>query len=356
MRDTTTAEPCDAKRRSFLKLCGLLSAGAVAGSAAGLLPANRAEALLFGKQEYKVSDNRLSMGSFLSITVFHPSRDQAQNALGLAWAEIDRLCKIFSRHDRGTAVAELNRTGVLRQAPPELLEVVNRSLFHHRLTNGAFDITVEPVCQLFQKIPAVGHPPSEDEILALLPRVGSEHLRVEGSTISFAKEGMGITLDGIAPGYICDRASTLLTKLGVTNHLLNASGDIRVSGAADKGAPWTVAIKNPDHSDHYPDIVSLRSGAIGTSGCYEIFYDQEMIYHHIITPQTGHSPLFSTSTSATAARLVDADALSTGLMVMRPEDGLRLVNTLPESQCLLISRNQGRLSRSAGWSALSSLA
>ncbi len=346
-KPTTVPTPCNPTRRNLLKLCGLLGLGSAAGS---LLPAERAEALLFGKREYKVSDTRLVMGSFLSITVIHDSRDKAENAIGLANAEIDRLCKIFSRHEAGTPVAALNKAGTLDFAPPELVEVVNRSLYYHRLTTGAFDITVQPVVDLFKMSFAAGHQPTETEIAALLPRIGSEHLQVSGNAIAFQREQMGITLDGIAPGYIVDRASALLTKLGVTNHLINASGDIRTSGAAAKGAPWTVAIQDPNHQKAYPDLVSMGTGAISTSGSYEIYYDREKMFHHIVTPQTGHSPILSTSVTTKAATVMDADALATGLMVMPPAAGLRLVDNQPQYQCFMVGRDTTKTMHSTGWS------
>jgi len=122
---TLSPAPCDHKRRSFLKFCGLLGLGS-AGTA--LLPVERAEALLFGNKEYKVSSTKLAMGSFLAITIVHPSKDEAENAMGLAFEEVERLSKLLSRHDSSTPVAHLNKTGSLTAAPPEVVEVVNRSL------------------------------------------------------------------------------------------------------------------------------------------------------------------------------------------------------------------------------------
>jgi len=344
-----TPEPttCDRTRRSFIKLCGLLGAGAAAGA---LLPAERAEALLFGKREYKVSDTRLLMGSFVSITVIHNSREQAENAIGLAFEEINRLSKIFSRHEAGTPVSELNAGRAVTNAPPELVEVVNRSLHYHRLTSGAFDITVQPVVDLFKQSFAAGHPPTDSEISALLPRIGSEHIRVTNSAIALGREGMGITLDGIAPGYICDRVSALLSRLGIDNHLINASGDIRTSGTTLKGALWTVAIQDPSHQKAYPEVITMGSGAISTSGNYEIYYDQEKMFHHIVTPKTGRSPILATSVTTTAHTLMDADALATGLMVLPPADSLRLLASHPQYQCFIIGRDT-TTRHSAGWSS-----
>lgn len=344
---TLSTLPCDHKRRSFLKLCGLLGLGS---AGATLLPAEQAEALLFGNKEYKVSTTKLAMGSFLAITIVNPSKDEAENAMGLAFDEVDRLSKLLSRHDASTPVAHLNQTGRLADAPPEVLAVVNRSLYYHRLTSGAFDITVQPVVDLFRDRFAAGHQPTEAEISALLPQVGSQHVLVKDGTISLQRANMGITLDGIAPGYIVDRVSALLTKLGVPNHLINASGDIRTSGSAEKAKAWTVAIQDPNHQKAYPEIVTMGTGAICTSGSYEIFYDQEQTFHHIVTPQTGHSPLLSTSVTTVATSVMDADALSTGLMVMPPADSLRLVNQQPSCQCFILGRDK-TTTHSSGWSS-----
>lgn len=342
---TLTPVPCDPKRRSFLKLCGLLGLGT---AGAALLPIDHAETLLFGNKEYKVSKTKLAMGSFLAITILHPSRDEAENAMGLAFEEVERLGKLLSRHDSSTPVAHLNKTSTLTAAPPEVMEVVSRAIYFNRLTNGAFDITVQPVVDLFKNSFAAGHKPTEAEIADLLPQVGSEHIQVSDSAISFQRDNMGITLDGIAPGYIIDRVSALLTKLGVHNHLINCSGDIRTSGSAAKAGKWTVAIQDPNHQKAYPDIVKMGTGAISTSGSYEIYYDKEKTFHHIVTPQTGHSPILATSVTTTASSLMEADALATGLMVMPPDESLRLISQHPHCQCFIIG-SDNKTMHSAGW-------
>ena len=345
---TTTKMPqamCNQQRRTFLKLSGLLGLGA---AGAALLPATQAEAVLFGKDEYKVSDTRLVMGSFLSITAIHSSRDQAEQAIGLAWEEINRLCKLLSRHDSSTPVSHLNRTGTLSGAPVEVLEVVSRSLVLHRETNGAFDITVKPILDLYQERFAKGATPSEAEIKALLPQVGSKHLRYHGGNVAMSRQGMGITLDGIAPGYIVDRASEVLTRHGVTNHLINCSGDIRVSGTAAKDKPWTVAIQDPAKGKAYPQVVRMTSGAISTSGDYELYYDREKMFHHIVNSHTGHSPVALTSATVTAPSVMEADALATALCVMEPAQGLALINRRPGCASFQIGRD-GATRHSAGW-------
>ena len=339
---------CNPQRRTFLKLSGLLGLGA---ASAALLPAAQVEAVLFGPKEYKVSSTRLVMGSFLSITAIHSSKDEAENGIGLAWEEIDRLGNLLSRHDSSTPVSQLNSTGALRKAPPEMLEVVARSLYLNKQTGGAFDITVKPLVDLFKERFAAGLTPSEAEINALLPQVGSEQIRFSAGDISFARQGMGITLDGIAPGYIVDRVSALLAAKGITNHLINCSGDIRTSGTAAKGKPWTVAIQDPAKQKAYPEVLAMTTGAISTSGSYEVFYDREKMFHHIVTPKTGHSPRLATSVTVKAHSVMDADALATGIMVMPPTEGLRFADSQPGCACFVVTQDGG-FSKSAGWNRL----
>ena len=103
---------CDYKRRSFLRLSGLLGLGV---ASATLLPVEKAESVLFRKNEYKVSQTRTAMGTFVDMTVVHDSRDQAEQALGLAFAEVDRLCALLTRYGSQSPVCELNAENKLAQ-------------------------------------------------------------------------------------------------------------------------------------------------------------------------------------------------------------------------------------------------
>lgn len=341
---------CDRKspmdRRSFLKLSGLMGLGA---ASALLIPAG-AEAVKFDRNRHKVSSTRLAMGTLVSMTLIHESRDRAQEAMGRAFEEMDRLSRLLNRYDRSTAVGSLNDEGRLRDAPPELREVVARSLHHYRLSGGAFDVTVKPVVDLFKERHAARQSldvPKRllDEALRL---VDARAVSLRGEEILLSRPGMGLTLDGIAKGYIVDRVSGQLFGQGIENHLVNAGGDIRTSGSRADGAPWAVAIEDPEKKGEYPDILRMRDGAVATSGNYEIYYDREKMVHHIVNPGTGDSPSLSASVSVRAKTAMDADALATGVFVMEPEGGMRLVESLPGCGAMIIARN-GKPWRSRGW-------
>jgi thiamine biosynthesis lipoprotein len=333
-------------RRSFLKLSGLLGLGM---ASAAVIPAG-AEAVSFSKRMVKVSKTRLAMGSFVSMTLLHPSKDQAEEAMEAAFSEIDRLSGLLSRYDQASAVYDLNTHGHLSGLPPEVDQVVTGSLYYHRLTGGYFDITVKPVVDLFQQ--KMGGEkkvqPTDAEINDLLRLVDARNIELRDKSVSFKAEGMGITLDGIAVGFIVDRVSELLLSRGIKNHLINASGDIRTRGAKEDGSPWTVAIQDPWKRKTYPDVVHMGDGAISTSGNYEIYYDREKMFHHIVNPKTGFSPDGVTSGTITANTTMEADALATALCVMSPSQGTEFVNGLSTCASLVIGKD-GTLWKSRGW-------
>jgi len=333
-------------RRTFLKMSGLLSVGL---ASAGVIPAT-AEAVKFNSKMFKVSKTRLAMGTTVSMTLIHSSRDEAEEAIGLANEEIDRLTGLMNRFDSKTAIGQLNLEGTLKDISPEIAEVIASSLDYYTLTNGAFDISVKPVVDLFkEKIGKDGKRYLTDkELKNALNRVGSDKIVLSGRTIRFRKPGMGITLDGIAKGYIVDKASKILLSRNIENHLINAGGDIRAMGARRDRNPWTVAIQDPRKRGKRPDVVYISDAAIATSGNYEVYFDKEKMFHHIVDPGTGRSPHVSSSVSVVAPTAMEADALSTSVFVLNPERGIRFINTVSQCESLVITRGDQKV-RSAGW-------
>ncbi|MBW1779722.1 MAG: FAD:protein FMN transferase [Deltaproteobacteria bacterium] len=333
-------------RRSFLRLSGILGIGFVSATA---IPTG-AEAVKFNRRLYKISKTRLAMGTFVSMTLIHGSKDQAQEAMGEAFLEMDRLARMISRFDETTAVAQLNREGYLKDIPPEVAAVVARSLAYYRISNGAFDISVKPVVDLFKETFSNGQkmPPNGRELQEALRLVNASNIEFGKGVVRFRRPGMGITLDGIAKGYIVDRASEVLARHRITNHLINAGGDIRTMGHRRDKKPWTIAVQDPQKQKHYPDIIHLTDGAVATSGNYEIYFDREKMFHHIVNPHTGLSPEESTSVSVLADTAMAADALSTSVFVMTPEHGTRFINALSGCESLVVAKGNKKI-RSAGW-------
>ena len=333
-------------RRHFLKLSGILGVGFAAGS---LLPIS--EAVAFNKELYKVTKTRPGMGTFVSITVMHPSKTEAEEVIGKAFEEMDRVAMLMDRYRSDSPVGVLNKEGSLTEVPPDVATVIKRSLHFYKQSQGAFDITVQPVVDLYkQHFEATNTPPSKEELEKALALVDARAISFDGKSIRLKTPGMGITLDGIAKGYIIDCGAELIKRHGIQHALINAGGDIRAAGGKEGGSPWKVGVQNPDKQGPYLDIVDMNNGAIATSGNYEVYFDKEKLYNHIVNPVTGRSPAQSASVTVMASTVMDADALSTTVFVLEPVAGKRFIDGMPGTACLILDRDKQRFASNA-WPA-----
>lgn len=318
-----------------------------------------------GKKDV-LTESRAIMGTVVSITVAQGSRDQMQDAMGKAFERIDSLIGVFDRRGFSSALSSFNQYGFLKNAPPDLVNLLVRSQEYGTMTGGAFNIAVQPLVDLWQRYAnpqgIMNIPASELRAAQELSRPNA--LNIVGRDLSFARSGMGLTLDGIAKGHIADEVSRLLLEQGVLHHLVNAGGDIVARGEKSPGTAWTVAVENPAAADNpalrqshpHVAVLPLRNQAIATSGSYRVFFDAERRHNHLVDV-SGASPTSLISATVLASNAAEADALATALAVMNPVDGVRLmdawsgagarVQAEPRS-CLLVEAG-GRQIKSQGW-------
>lgn len=308
------------------------------------------ETTFVGNDIHRITCTKPAMGTLVAITALGYSKDQLEEAIGCAFEEMDRLVAMLSRYESSSAVASLNAHGRLNDVPPEFACILSRSLQFHELTREAFDITVEPIVDLFRRSfgGSTTREPTQAELAETLESVGSRHIDIETGSVRFDRSGMEISLNGIAKGYIVDAAARVLEEHGIGDYLINAGGDIRTAGAKENGLPWTVAVQDPSKHDEFPDTIRLGNAAVATSGCYEKSFDRAERFHHIVDSKDGRSPGLNSSVTVVAPSAMVADALATGIFVMSPHPGIRLVETLPGCECLVIDRN-GRMRKSRGW-------
>jgi thiamine biosynthesis lipoprotein len=318
MKQTSSDTTKPISRRAFLSLTGALSLGV---ATVGIpLPT---EAVKFNRTLYKVSKSQLGMGTFINMIVFHPSKGEAEEAMGRAFAEINRLTSLMTRFQSTSYIGHLNATGSFNGAPFEVMEVLRSALRYHTISQGAFDITVMPIVDLYQhSFQASNAPPSPQALQETMHRVGSQHLTMTKDSVSFARSGMEVTLDGIAKGYIIDRAMDLLRQQNIQHALINAGGDM--------------------------DVVTLNSGAIATSGNYEVFFDREKLFHHLIVPNKGTPAPSIASVSIQAPNAMEADALATTAYVMGPDKGYQFIKQFRGAEGLIIKNRKHKIS-SSGW-------
>jgi thiamine biosynthesis lipoprotein len=298
----------------------------------------------------RVRETRSRLGTLVTVTAVHPEADGARAMVDAAFAEIDRLEAILSRHRPDTPLARLNSEGVAHGVPVEMIEVLRRAEEYAELTDGAFDVTVAPVLNLYAARHASGRPPpSPEEVRPVLELVGYQGVSIDDRTVRLARPGMGVTLDGIAKGFVVDRTVASLVAAGAERVLIDAGGDMASGGIGVGDEPWTIGIQDPHRNRGSLGRVRLAGDAVATSGDYMQSFTQDRRFHHIIDPRTGHSPDHTSAATVVAATAMDADALSTAVMVLGLDQGAALLERLPRVEGLIVSKD-GEERRSSGMS------
>ena len=299
--------------------------------------------LSFGrnKQSKVVRHSQPMMGTIINMVVCGPDEAQCREAITACITRMESLSAMLSTYVPDSAISQLNRDGILRDAPKELLDVLALSRDLSELTNGAFDPTVMPLIGHYREVKKSGNLPGEDTIKEILKLVDYRHIVVEPSgTIRYTRPGTKATLDGIAKGYIVDQGIAVLREKGFIDTYVEAGGDLMTLGNRQDGKPWRIGIRNPRSNDlEKMDTIELSDRAIATSGDYMQYFTEDKKTHHIINPHTGFSPIDTASSSILAPTVAWADGLATATMVLGPRKSLELIETLPECEGYFIDKN-----------------
>lgn len=274
-------------------------------------------------QEY--TDQVFAMDTYMTLTAYG---ENAQEAVEAGIAEIQRLDDLLSTGKETSEIAQINVNGggVLSEDTEYL---VKRALDIYQSTNGAFDISIYPVMQLWGFTTGNFAVPGESDLAAKLALVDAGKITLSeenGQTSISLPEGMEIDLGGIAKGYTSGRVMEVMKSYGIESAVINLGGNAHVLGNKTDGSQWRVGIQDPNDTDGYLGGVNVTDKAIITSGGYERYFvdeDTGVKYHHIIDPKTGYSAnngLISVTIVSADSTL--ADGLSTSLFVLGTQDAI----------------------------------
>ncbi|MBC8469946.1 MAG: FAD:protein FMN transferase [Planctomycetes bacterium] len=313
-----------------------------------------------GKQVELDSGHRLVMGTFARIVVIAKDSDAARKCVESAFTQINKVDDLMSDYKSDSEISSVNRDGFKRavQLSQSTYEVLQRSIEFSKLTDGAFDVTVGPLVELFRKAKNKQVLPGPDEIADARSKVGFEKLKLDGQnkTVQFTVEGMQLDLGGIAKGYAVDKAVETMQTHGAIGGMVDLGGDIRCFGAPLKGRDhWVIGLQNPNmvqDSAGREVLLKLKmtNGAIATSGDYQQFIIIEgKRRSHIIDRKTGTSTEGLSSVTIIADNATNADALATAVSVMGYQNGLELIENTPGTEAILItSQPEFKLIKTSG--------
>ncbi|WP_237584141.1 FAD:protein FMN transferase [Photobacterium halotolerans] len=291
-----------------------------------------------------------TMGTYYSIKLIEQEGLPSEVALQ---KEIDRrLERVNDQMSTYREDSELSQFNQHRSSEPfavsaDTATVVQEAIRLSKLTDGALDVTVGPLVNLWSFGPEARPDvvPTDEELDARRKEVGIEHLKVEGNALIKDLPGLYVDLSSIAKGYGVDVVADYIASLGVNDYLVEIGGEIRLKGKNLEGVPWRIAIEKPteDGSRSIQEVVEPGEMAVATSGDYRNYFEENGVrYSHLINPITG-KPITNRVVSVTVMhpKCMTADALATAFSVMGEEKAIALANQENWPVLLIVSTDEG---------------
>jgi thiamine biosynthesis lipoprotein len=286
------------------------------------------------------------MGTVVEITTV-PANEEA---IKEAFDAIKKVDHLMSTYKPESEVSILNREGENRLSP-QTTEIIQEAIKFSEMTQGAFDITCRPLIDLWKRAKKEEKIPTLQEIEETKNLVSYKKIFLEANLVKFQQSEMQIDLGGIAKGWAVDKAIQVLKKSGVRAALVNAGGDLYALGKRGLWKKWEVGIQHPRNQEKILTTLGVSDRGVATSGDYRRYFILEgRRFSHIVDPRTGETvqevPM---SVTVVAPDATTADALATGIFVLGLEKGIKLIESLPGVEGLIVSEGM-RTDSSSGWS------
>jgi thiamine biosynthesis lipoprotein len=285
---------------------------------------------------------RLSMGSQLTLSAWTADDAKAIATFDEVFREFDRLENLLSIWKDGSDVVRMNRNAGITPVPvsDDTLNVLREAADGSVLTRGKFDITFGALSDIWR----FDHDqdnvvPDRQLIETRLTRIDYRAVQIDGTarTAFISRPNMRVHLGGIGKGYAVDRAVAMIRNAGFADFMIQSGGDLYVAGS-NGGTPWKLGIADP-RGNHDPfATLQITNGTFSTSGDYERFFMKDgKRYHHLIDPDFGEPASGCRSVTIVANRAVLADVLSTGVFILGPDEGMKLIERLPDVEGVIVT-------------------
>jgi thiamine biosynthesis lipoprotein len=320
--------------------CGVTRAEAVPGSL---------ERFVFEKAE---------MGVPFRVTLYAHGSSEAQRAAQEAFARVSQLNAVFSDYDSDSELSLLSESsgkGRPVQVGVDLWRVLERALYFSKKSDGAFDMSVGPLVNLWRTARRKRTLPDPDKIREALGRTGYSSIRLDeaSQSVELLKSRMRLDAGGIAKGYAIQEALKVLVNLGHKACMVEGGGDLAVGDAPPGTGGWRVSITALDHQNApAPQVLDITHRALSTSGdLYQRLEIDGVRYSHIVDPRTGVGLMDHSLVSVLGPNAMDTDALSKVIAVLGPERGIPIAEQMEGVSVYVIRAPEGRLEewRSANW-------
>ena len=310
----------------------------------------------------KVESTTFAMDTIMSFTAYSWDERETRHLLDRLTDDLNALDKLLSvtREDSGLSrVNQSNGRPVKLEEYPGLVTPLYLALHLCEVTGGALDITAYPAVKAWGFTTGEHRVPETDELAELAKQIDYTAVSLEGDVVTLPA-GMEIDLGAVAKGFAGDWLAEQARGAGVASALLDLGQSTIVAvGTKPGGSPWRIGIRDPAAEAGYFAVVELGDMAMGTSGGYQRYFEQDGVtYWHILDPDTA-APARSGLASVTvvAPSAMDCDGLSTALFVMGLEEGAQFWRDHPELKFeAIFVTEDGKIYRTAGLEGSFSLA
>lgn len=275
------------------------------------------------------------MDTIISITVYSDDDQLEKMAADMAKEEFSRIARISDRFSAESEISRVNADAGIRPTAvgADLYNMVKASLFWAQKTDGAFNIALGPVSDLWGFSSGRARVPEQSEIDRALALCSLSLITLdnEASTVFLETKGMSIDLGAVAKGYATERAAEKLEELGIKSALINAGGNIYVVGKKPDGTRWRIGIQHPEESNEIIGYLDTEDMAAITSGNNQRYFIKDGArYHHIIDPSTGWPSDALSQVTVVSSSAMTADILSTSFFVAGNEKINEIIKDIPE--------------------------
>lgn len=261
------------------------------------------------------------MGSTVELKLYSPSEELFHRVVDACVERTRQIDQLFSNYRDDSVLAEVNANAGIRpvSVPEEFLRLVQTSIRYSELTDGAFDITVGSLFELWRGETASGRLPKESRIRDALGCTGFRKIKTDEARSQVFLDLGCVRLDfgAIGKGYAVDEMVKIARQSGITRGLVNFGGNIYAMDPPAGKNFWDVGVRKPGSGSEIISRIDLVNKGVATSGDYERYFEHAgKRYSHIIDPRTGWPAGDVTSVVAVSKTATEADVFSTAVSVL----------------------------------------
>lgn len=302
-----------------------------------------------GKQRTPLAKTGFYFDTVITITLYDKQDDAL---LDECFSLAETYENMLSKTKENSDIWKINHSGGKPvEVNADTLTLLRSALSYAELSGGKIDPTIGPVTKLWDFSSSSDKKiPSQEDLENALAHVGYEKVLIEGNTVSLADPEAELDLGFIAKGYIADRMKEYLCSQGITSATINLGGNVLTIGSRPDKDPFRIGIQKPFASTGEIALaLPVTDLSVVSSGVYERYFESDgRLYHHILDTKTGYpvqNNLFQVTILSRSS--MDGDALSTTCFLLGPEEGMKLIESMENTEALFFT-SDGNIHASGG--------